>query len=95
MIKHFGLGYAPNDFGALRKHMNQKGYMKMAKTMQTYLLELHPEFRFEPKKDTSSLTEEEQVQLDSVATNVKTFLQGLKPTNSYGDFSETEETKGK
>ena len=25
-IKHFGLGYAPNDFGALRKHMNQKGY---------------------------------------------------------------------
>ena len=25
-IKHFGLGYAPNDFGALRKHMHQKGY---------------------------------------------------------------------
>ena len=76
-------------------NMNQKGYMKMAKTMQTYLLELHPEFRFEPRKDTSSLTEEEQVQLDSVATNVKTFLHGLKPTNSYGDFGETEETKGK
>ena len=76
-------------------NMNQKGYMKMAKTMQTYLLELHPEFRFEPRKDTSSLTEEEQVQLDSVATNVKTFLQGLKPTNSYGNSSEIEETKGK
>ena len=25
-IKHFGLGYAPADFGALRKHMHQKGY---------------------------------------------------------------------
>ena len=25
-IKHFGLGYAPNDFGALHRHMRQKGY---------------------------------------------------------------------
>lgn len=25
-IKHFGLGYAPNDFGMLRRHMRQKGY---------------------------------------------------------------------
>ena len=25
-IKHFGLGYAPNDFGALRRYMNQKGF---------------------------------------------------------------------
>ena len=25
-IKHFGLGFAPNDFGALRRHMHQKGY---------------------------------------------------------------------
>ncbi|MBQ8415898.1 MAG: DNA primase [Clostridia bacterium] len=25
-IKHFGLGYAPNDFGMLRRHMHQKGY---------------------------------------------------------------------
>lgn len=26
VIKHFGLGYAPNDFGALRDHMRAKGY---------------------------------------------------------------------
>ncbi len=26
VIKHFGLGFAPNDFGALTKHMKQKGY---------------------------------------------------------------------
>ena len=25
-VKHFGLGYAPNDFGALRDHMRKKGY---------------------------------------------------------------------
>ena len=25
-IKHFGLGYAPGDFGALRDHMHRKGY---------------------------------------------------------------------
>ena len=25
-IKHFGLGYAPNDFGALYRHMHSKGY---------------------------------------------------------------------
>lgn len=26
VIKHFGLGFAPNDFGALTKHMKQKGF---------------------------------------------------------------------
>lgn len=26
VIKHFGLGFAPNDFGALTKYMKQKGY---------------------------------------------------------------------
>ena len=26
VIKHFGLGFAPNDFGMLTKHMKQKGY---------------------------------------------------------------------
>ncbi len=25
-IKHFGLGYAPNDFGSLKRHMNSLGY---------------------------------------------------------------------
>ena len=75
--------------------MNPKGYAKMAKTMQTFMLELHPEFKFIPRTDNSSLTEEDRLQLENIETNVRTFLQGIKQTNSYENVDTVEDKKGK
>ena len=62
-------------------NMNSKGYGKMIKVMQTYILELHPEIKFIPSNSKDNL--------DTVET-VRNFLQGLKPQNMYQEESNTD-----
>jgi len=70
-------------------NMNSSGYEKMVKALQTYLLELHPEFKFIPKKFEDK---EKQEKLESVATSVKELLIEMKPVHYIdinGDIDES------
>lgn len=71
-------------------NMNKNGYVKMVKVMQTYMLELHPEFKFVPREE----SKEDQEKMDTIVTNVKGLLQGLKPT-TYSDTEVLSTEKGK
>ena len=78
-------------------NMNSNGYGRMVKTMQTYMLELHPEIKFVPKPVPAIETEaekDERESLEEVSTNVRNLLQGLKQTNVFGT-DPISETKGK
>jgi len=71
-------------------NMNKSGYLKMVKVMQTYMLELHPEIKFVPKQK----SKEEQEKMDTIVTNVRGLLQGLKAT-TYTDTEVLSTEKGK
>lgn len=71
-------------------NMNKNGYVKMVKVMQTYILELHPEFKFIPKEE----SKEDQEKMDKIVTDVKSLLQGLKPI-TYTDSDVLSTEKGK
>ena len=58
--------------------MNSTGYVKMVKTMQTYILELNPEIKFIPSESKENLD------------TVRRFLNGLKSSNTYQEDSNTD-----
>ena len=62
-------------------NMNSTGYVKMVKTMQTYILELHPEIKFIPSESKENL---------NTVDTVRSFLNGLKSSNTYQEDSNTD-----
>jgi hypothetical protein len=78
-------------------NMDQNGYTRMAKTMQTYILELHPEIKFVPKPIPQNENDKEKQAREKQETTIngiREFLQGLKQTiYSNGEVIEVRQVK--